>query len=396
MRGIHIGSAFGIPVRLNWTFLIILPIFAYIIGADIGLIAEALNDLFAADIDIGQLESGMTQWVLGLVAAIGLFVGVLLHEFGHSLVAMRYGYEIDSITLWLLGGLASFTDFPEDWKHEFWIAIAGPVVSVAVGVVAYVGFLLTPSGLDGVAFVLGYLALLNVVLAVFNMLPGFPMDGGRVLRALLARNRPHAQATQMAAEVGKIFAFVLGLLGLFAFNVILILLAFFIYIAASGEAQQTVLKATFEGVCVRDVMTPRNELKTVTETETVAELFERMFRERHTGYPVVRGGELVGVVTLNDASDIKEVERDAFRIDDIMSTDVATIQPDDDALTALRTMQENGVGRLPVVDEDETLVGLISRTDLMTAFDVIRSGGSISPFDGENIPGPFDAGNPSK
>ena len=396
MRGIHIGSAFGIPVRLNWTFLIILPVFAYIIGADIGLIAEALNELFAADIDVGQLENGMTQWALGLIAAIGLFVGVLLHEFGHSLVAMRYGYEIDSITLWLLGGLASFTEFPEDWKHEFWIAIAGPVVSVAVGVVSYVGFLLTPSGLDGVAFVLGYLALLNIVLAVFNMLPGFPMDGGRVLRALLARNRPHAQATQMAAEVGKIFAFVLGLLGLFAFNVILILLAFFIYIAASGEAQQTVLKATFEGVCVRDVMTPRSELKTVTETETVAELFERMFRERHTGYPVVRGGELVGVVTLDDASDVKEVERDAFRIEDIMSTDVATIQPDDDALTALRTMQENGVGRLPVVDEDGNLVGLISRTDLMTAFDVIRSGGSVSAFNSETIPGPFDAGNPSK
>ncbi|MEF8781043.1 MAG: CBS domain-containing protein [Haloferacaceae archaeon] len=396
MRGIHVGTAFGIPIRLNWTFLVVLPLFAYLIGSDVGVIAEILNETFGAGIDVGVLEAGGTQWVLGLAAAVGLFVGVLLHEFGHSLVAMRYGYEIDSITLWLLGGLASFAEFPEDWKHEFWIAIAGPAVSVAIGVVSYVGFLFTPASLDGVAFVLGYLAILNVVLAVFNMLPGFPMDGGRVLRALLARNRPHARATQQAAEVGKIFAFVLGLLGLFAFNLILILLAFFIYIAASGEAQQTLLKATFEGVTVRDVMTPQSELKTVEGTETVADLFERMLRDRHTGYPVVRGGELVGVVTLADASEVREVERDAYRVRDVMTTDLTTVEPGADALTALRTMQETGVGRLPVVDENGDLVGIISRTDLMTAFDVIRSGGAPGRLDAEALPGPFDARNPSK
>ena len=376
MRGIKIGSAFGIPIRLNWTFLLVLPLFAYLIGGEVGTIAGVMNEVAGLGIDTAAVAAGNTPWILGLAAAVGLFVGVLLHEFGHSLVAMRYGYEIESITLWLLGGLASFTEFPEDWKHEFWIAIAGPLVSVAVGVVCYGVVLVGAGGSNAVLFVFGYLALLNVVLAVFNMLPAFPMDGGRVLRALLARNQPHAQATQRAAAVGKVFAFLMGVIGLFTFQLLLIVLAFFIYIAASGEAQQTTLKAAFEGVTVTDIMTRREDLHTVTEDASVADLMSRMFEERHTGYPVLDGDELVGMVTLEDARSVKEVERDAYRVEDVMATDLVAADPSADALTALQTMQEHGVGRLPVVDAEGELVGLISRSDLMTAFNIIQTGGT--------------------
>ncbi|ELZ44218.1 peptidase M50 [Halorubrum coriense DSM 10284] len=382
MRGIKIGTAFGIPIRLNWTFLIVLPLFAYLIGSQVGMIAEVMNEVAGLGIDAGAVAAGNTPWLLGLSAAVGLFVGVLLHEFGHSLVAMRYGYEIESITLWLLGGLASFAEFPEDWKHEFWIAIAGPLVSVAVGVACYGVVLVAAGGSNAVLFVFGYLALLNVVLAVFNMLPAFPMDGGRVLRALLARNQPHAQATQRAASVGKVFAFLMGIIGLFSFQLLLIVLAFFIYIAASGEAQQTTLKATFEGVTVTDVMTPREQLHTVTEDTSVADLMSRMFEERHTGYPVLDGDELVGMVTLEDARSVREVERDAYRVDEVMATDLVAVDPSADALTALQTMQEHGVGRLPVVGGEGELVGLISRSDLMTAFNIIQTGGTPGVISG--------------
>ncbi|ELZ47217.1 peptidase M50 [Halorubrum californiense DSM 19288] len=376
MRGIEVGSAFGIPIRLNWTFLLVLPLFAYLIGGQVGEIAEVMNQVAGLGIDAGAVAAGNTPYLLGLAAAVGLFVGVLLHEFGHSLVAMRYGYEIESITLWLLGGLASFKEFPEDWKHEFWIAIAGPLVSVAVGVACYGVVLVGAGGSDALLFVFGYLALLNVVLAVFNMLPAFPMDGGRVLRALLARNQPHAQATQRAAAVGKVFAFLMGIIGLFSFQLLLIVLAFFIYIAASGEAQQTTLKAAFEGVTVTDIMTRQEDLHTVTEDTSVADLMSRMFEERHTGYPVLDGDQLVGMVTLEDARSVREVERDAYTVDDVMATDLVAADPNADALTALQTMQEHGVGRLPVVDADGELVGLISRSDLMTAFNIIQTGGT--------------------
>ncbi|MFW5917160.1 MAG: M50 family metallopeptidase [Halorubrum sp.] len=382
MRGLKIGTVLGIPIRLNWTFLIVLPLFAYLIGSQIGMIADVMNDAFGAGIDPVTIGAGLTPWALGLAAALGLFGGVLLHEFGHSIVAMRYGYEIESITLWLLGGLASFTEFPEDWKHEFWIAIAGPVVSVAVGLACYAVFAFAPVGADAVLFVFGYLAMLNVVLAVFNMLPAFPMDGGRVLRALLARNQPHAQATQRAAAIGKMFAFFMGLFGLFTFQLLLIVLAFFIYIAASGEAQQTTLRAAFENVTVADVMTRREDLHTVTEDTSVADLMGRMFEERHTGYPVLNRGNLVGMVTLADARSVREVERDAYRIADVMATDLVAVGPDTDAMTALQTMQEHDVGRLPVIDSGGELVGLISRSDLMTAFNIIQTGGTPSAISG--------------
>ena len=388
MRGLRLGRVFGIPVQLNWTFLLILPIFAWIIGSDIDRLADLINTVLGGNLAVETLTAGITPWLLGIAAALGLFAGVLLHEFGHSLVAMRYDVEIESITLWLLGGVASFKQIPEAWQQEFNIAIAGPLVSVAVGGLSYLAFLVVPGGLDPVRFVLGYLAVMNVGLAVFNMLPGFPMDGGRVLRALLARNRPHARATQLASEVGKTFAFALGLLGLFAFSPLLILLAFFIYIAASGEAQQSTLKAAFEGVTVGDIMTPGEELLVVDPETTITDLLNRMLTERHTGYPVVDSrGELIGMVTLDHARSVKEVERDAYTVDDVMERDITAIAPTADAFTALQAMQEHGVGRLPVVDESETLIGIVSKTDLMTAFNIIQSRGGSATLIGDQTSG---------
>ncbi|RCU46531.1 CBS domain-containing protein [Haloplanus salinus] len=375
MRGIRIGSAFGIPIRLDLTFLLVLPLFAWLIGSDVGNLATVLNGMFGSAMPVDVLTAGSTRWVLGAAAATGLFLCVLLHEFGHSLVAMRYGYHIESITLWLFGGVARFTEMPENWKQEFTIAVAGPIVSVALGVVSYVAFLVVPGALPTVQFVLAYLALTNVALAVFNMLPGFPMDGGRVLRALLARRRPHARATQIAAEVGKLFAVVLAIVGLFA-NLFLVALAFFIYIGASSEAQQTVMKAAFQGVTVGDIMTPTTELDTVTADTSIVTLTDRMFRERHTGYPVLSQGTLVGMVTLDDAREVREVEHDAYRVEDVMATELVTISPGADAMDAISMMQREKVGRLPVVDEAGDLVGLISRSDLVTAFNIIRTRGS--------------------
>jgi len=212
------------------------------------------------------------------------------------------------------------------------------------------------------------------VLAAFNLLPGFPMDGGRVLRALLARKRTFARATQLAAEVGKGVAVVLGIVGLFG-NLLLVAIAFFIYIGASSESQRTVMNAAFEGVTVRDVMTKASDVKAVRPDDTVADLVERMFEERHTGYPVVEDGRVVGVVTLDDARAVERVERDAYHVSDVMSTDVASIAPDAEASDAIERIQERGIGRLVVLGDDGSLVGLVTRTDLVTAFNIIQSAG---------------------
>ena len=375
MRSFRIGSMFGIPITLDISFLLVLPVFGWLIGSQVGLWAGMLNDLFGTSLDVAALTAGVTPWILGMAAAVGLFAGVILHELGHSLVAMHYGFSIESIKLWVLGGIAQLSDQPEDWRQELLIAIAGPAVSVALGVIFYVFLVLLPGGPDTMIFLVGYLALVNVSLAIFNLLPGFPMDGGRVLRALLARTRSFARATQLAAEVGKGVALLMGLFGLFNGNIILIAIAFFIYIGASGESQRTVLNSVFEGVQVRDIMTSAQDLHTIDKEASVADLLEAMFRERHTGYPVESEGEIVGMVTLEDAREVTPVERDAFMVSDIMSTDLQTIPEYAEATEALDKMQEKGIGRLLVVDVTGRMVGLISRTDLMTAFDIIKSSG---------------------
>ena len=373
MPSFRIGRIAGIPIKVGLSFLLVLPLFAWLIAADVGRWTSIMNDVVGANLPAASLSAGSTPFVLGSAAAIGLFAGVVFHELGHSLVAMRYGYPIDSITLWFLGGIAQLTETPEDWRQELAVAIAGPIVSVAVGAVSYLGFLAVPESFGAARFVLAYLAVANVVLAAFNLLPGFPMDGGRVLRALLARDRTHARATKLAADVGKAFAVLLGVAGLFSGNIVFIAIAFFIYISAGGEAQQAVTKAALEGVAIERVMTPVAEIDAVSPETSVADLIDRMLTERHTGYPVLRDGELVGLVTLSDAREVREVERDAYRVEEVMSHELTTIPTDADAMTALTTMQSAGVGRLPVVDLDGAFAGLVSRTDLMTALTILRT-----------------------
>ncbi len=375
MRSFRIGRVFGIPIQLDLTFLLILPIFAWLIGTQVSDWVNIMNNLWGLGLAAAPLSSGMMPWYLGIAAAIGLFAGVILHELGHSVVSIHYGYPIDSITLWIFGGIARLTEQPEEWSEEFLIAIAGPAVSIALGILSFLVLFVVPTSFDAVRFVFGYLALMNIVLAVFNLLPGFPMDGGRVLRALLARTRPFAQATRIAAEVGKLFAILLGIFGLFGGNIILIGIAFFIYIGATSEAQQSVLSATFRNVRVRDVMTTAENLHTVSSDMSITELLETMFRQRHTGYPVIENGELVGMITLDDARSVQQVERDAYTVRDVMSTDVKTIPADSDAMDAFETIQQNNIGRLPVIDTDGDVTGIISRTDLMTAFNIISKSG---------------------
>nr|WP_306061864.1 CBS domain-containing protein [Natronococcus sp. AD5] len=224
--------------------------------------------------------------------------------------------------------------------------------------------------LESAQFVLAYLAVINVVLAAFNMLPGFPMDGGRVLRAILARNRPFAVATAQAAQVGKGVAILLGLFGLLAFNLILIAIAFFIYITATAEARQTVLQAAVEGITIENVMTPVDTLDTVTPDITVDELLDRMVNQRHTGYPVVEDGSVVGVVTLEDVRTVAPSKRDSISVGEVMTSHLETLSPDDDVIEALTSLQRNDIGRLIVLDEHDQLAGLVTRTDVVTALSI--------------------------
>lgn len=364
----------GIPIQLDVTFLIILPLLAWMIGSDI----EGLIAAFQLDIDPAPLVSGWMPYLLGLTAAIGLFVSVLIHELGHSIVGQRFGLRIKSITLWILGGMAQFEEIPRDRGKEAIMAIAGPITSFLLAGLAYLLLQTTPAEFQGTRFILTYLMYMNLILAIFNMVPALPLDGGRVFRSLLALRMPYLQATQIATSLSKFLAVMLGLLGFISFNLWMMLIAFFIYIAVSGESQFATVSAMLRGIRVKDLMTEK--VQTVYGNSSVAELIQKMFQQRHLAYPVLDGGgDLSGIVTLQHVRRMKASggKEEETRVEEIMSKEIGRIRQDESALEAFQKISANAAERLVVVDAEDRLLGIISKSDLIRAIQVRMVGMSL-------------------
>ncbi len=343
----------GIPLSLDLSFLIVLPLFAFLIGSQLPVYLRLLQ--------LGpqpELLQGLTPYLLGLLAAIGLFLSVLIHELGHALTARAYGVQTREITLWLLGGVAQLERIPRSRGTEAVIAIAGPIVSVLLAVLFGALRGLVPAGAG--QFLLGYLSFINLSLALFNLLPALPLDGGRILRSLLALYKPYLEATRTATAVSKVLAFALGLLGLLVGNLFLILIAFFVFMAASAEAEQAMLNRTLEGLRVRDLMT--REVSWVPPSLSIAELLDKMMRERHVGYPVMEEGRLLGLISLEDLQGASPQTRVLERMRPPLQIDEHA-----EALAALQRMAEQGFSRLLVTDSLGNLVGILSKTDLLRA-----------------------------
>ncbi len=370
MRSFEIGRITDIPIRLNITLVVFLPLLAWLISreAQLGFYAELVNGISPQPVDVAVIQSGSTPEIIGVATAVGLFVGVLLHELGHSWTARRYGVTITSITLWIFGGMAHMEDLPEDWDVELYVALAGPAMSVVVGAICYaLLFVVPPQPI--VVFVIGALAFINVTLAIFNLLPAFPMDGGRVLRALLARNRPYAEATQIAAGVGKFMAVLMAVFAVFAFAPLLLLIAMFVYIAAGAESRTTVLRDVLRGLTVRELMS--SDVRTVTPETTVAEFLDRVLTERTTTYPVMDRDTVTGVVTLKSVQRVPSDERETTTIADVMGAAPPSIEPDADAFEALVAMSSAKDDRVLVV-EDGRFVGQLTAAEFTTAIEVLQ------------------------
>ncbi|WP_135533735.1 site-2 protease family protein [Halostella pelagica] len=377
MRNFTVARIWGIPIRINVSLLVFLPVLAWLIGSggQISAYEGVIEGLTGVEFDPGTLEAGTTPWIIGVAAGVGLFASVLLHELGHSWVAMRYGLSIESITLWILGGLAALSAIPREWDREFWIAIAGPITSVLVAGVSYVALLATPSSLPVVRFVFGWLAITNVALAVFNMLPAFPMDGGRILRALLARNRSYAGATRIAGRIGVVFAVLFAVVGVMAFDVILLLLAFFIYGAATTESRTVLIDELLEGLTVGDVAT--RDAEAVPADSSVAELVNRMLRDRRTSYPVRVDGSVTSVVTLSDLRSVSEGDRETTSVRSV-AREVPRVESSTDAFEALATFNRADGGRA-LVEENGDVVGVLSQEDYSRVLAMRRDIGGTLP-----------------
>lgn len=298
-----------------------------------------------------------------------LFVTVVLHELTHSYVAQKYGVEIERIVLLPIGGISAMKELPRDPHQELRIAIAGPLTNLVLAAVLYPVFLLFGNSLSpSLSFLLYYFILLNLLLGAFNLLPAYPMDGGRVLRAFLAERMSFIKATELAASIGKQLAIVMAIVGLF-FNPFLIFIAIFVYLGADQESKMVLINTLLEGINVREIMT--REVKTVSPTDTVGQVLNVMFQHRHMGYPVYEDGNLLGIITFHDLSSVPEDEKD-LPVEEFMTRELLVTSPDEDVSTVLERLNINNVGRLPVL-ENGKLVGIISKTDIMKAMEIRKS-----------------------
>jgi len=380
MRNFRIATISGIPIQVNVSLLVFLPILAWLIGSgvQIAFYADLITAATGVAISVDPLLEGTTPWVIGITAAVGLFASVGVHELGHATMARRYGIETESITLWILGGLASLREMPKEWTREFWVAVAGPATSVLVAGVCYLAVVALPASTPVLTFVFGWLFVTNLILAVFNLLPAFPMDGGRVLRALLGRRRSYADATRIAASIGKGFAVLFAIIGVLAPSPILILLALFIYVAATGESRVVALEAALEGVTARDVLD--REPATIDADESVATLVDRMLAERTTSYTVVDAGDAGDVVGVVDLEHLKRVDDEAgTAVREVMAGGVAEVTPETPAFDVLVAMGDGDAGVAVVVDADGTVVGQITNTSLGAFLQFRRETGGLQP-----------------
>lgn len=350
-------KVFGVPIHLDPSFALVLPLFAWLIGSQVPAYAELLAQV-GIQIDPEPLTRGITPWVLGTAGALGLFASVLVHELGHALVARGFGVRTDRVTLWFLGGVAQLDRIPKRRGAEALVAIAGPITSVLVSL-ALAGLLQWSAIAGGLAFVVSYLAITNAGLAMFNLLPALPLDGGRVLRSLLVFPLGEERATVVAGGVSRAVAILLGIYGFLTFQIFLVAIAFFIDAAGRAEVNAARFQRAFQGRRVRDAMTP--DPMAVDLAWTASQLRRLRAFRGHSVYPVTSvDGAPLGVVRAVDLDGVA----DATSAADLLRP-VESVRADLDLEAAVQRLTSTPAGRLAVVDEQGRLVGLLTKTDVV-------------------------------
>ena len=361
-KRIRLFNLLGFEVRIDMSWIILVILVVWSLSK--GLFPYHYKGL-----------SNETYWIMGILGAAGLFLSIIFHELSHSFIARRYGLPMKGITLFIFGGVAEMSDEPPSARAEFAMAIAGPISSIILG---FVFFVLSGMGkIDGwprpVNGILGYLSYINFLLAGFNLIPAFPLDGGRVLRSILWGMKHNLRwATQVSSRIGSGFGTLLIVWGFF--NVLTgnflsgmwwFLIGMFLQSAARGSYQQLVTRKALEGERVRRFMKP--DPVTVSPSVSIEQLVEDyVYRYHYKMFPVVQSDRLIGCVTTKQ---IKEIHREEWKhktVGEVVAScsPENTIGPDEDAMKALSIMNQNGISRL-MVTQNGHLMGIIALKDML-------------------------------
>ncbi|UCE35272.1 MAG: site-2 protease family protein [Deltaproteobacteria bacterium] len=360
---IKLFKLLGFEVRVDWSWIIIAILIAWSLSR--GVFPSYYKNL-----------SPQTYWWMGIFGAAGLFLSIIAHEFSHSLVARKYGLPMKGITLFIFGGVAEMEDEPPSAKVEFMMAIAGPLSSILIALIFYgIHAAGKQAGLaQPINGVVAYLAMINGILAVFNLLPAFPLDGGRVLRSILWGVKKNLRwATYVSSRIGSgfgILLIVLGVIQVFRGNFVggmwWFLIGMFLQGAAKASYQQLLTRRALEGEPVRRFM--KTDAVTVPPSISLDELVEDYIYKYHFKmFPVVEDHDrLLGCVTTKQIKEIPRAEWGRRTVGDVASqcTSENTIEPQADAMRALSIMKQTGASRLMVV-EGGRLAGIIALKDLL-------------------------------
>lgn len=300
--------------------------------------------------------------ITGVEFILALFACVVLHEFGHALTARRFGISTKDITLLPIGGVSRFEKMPDKPWQEFWIAIAGPLVNVVLGGLIYLALFLS-SGFKPVRGLsvtsgpfLERLLVANIILAVFNLVPAFPMDGGRVLRALLATRMDHVRATQTAAAIGQALALIFGFIGLFT-DPFLLFIAFFIWIGAGAESQSVQIKESFSGIPIRTAM--QTNFSTLNTSSTLGDAVKLTLDGSQHEFPVMWGETVMGILTrANLLAGLSQYGPDQ-QVASVMQREFETAEPNQMLESVLNRLSASRNRSMPVM-QDGKLVGLVT------------------------------------
>jgi Zn-dependent protease len=311
-------------------------------------------------------ENSLGAVVFGVGFILALFASVILHEFGHALTAKRFGVKTRNITLYPIGGVANLERIPEDPKQELWVAIAGPAVNAIIALILFIFLLFTQAlapfsslNLSDGLFV-ERLMVINLILVGFNLIPAFPMDGGRVLRALLAMKLEYAAATQIAASIGQGIAFLLGFIGLFS-NPFLVFIALFVWIGAQSEARMVTLKSALNGTPVGRVM--MTNFKTLSQDNTLAEVIDHVLASDQRDFPVVADEQVVGILMQSALLDGLRNVGETSLVGTIMREDFQTADSYEMLDTAFDRLLNCDCQTLPILHNDQ-LVGLLTMDNI--------------------------------
>jgi Zn-dependent protease len=349
----RIGTIRGIPIRIHFTFLLILPFLAMSFGRVIA------NAALAAGVPPDRLAG--PSWAWGTLVALALFASVLVHELAHSLYALRKGGRVRDITLLVIGGVSQISEPPRGARQEAMMAFVGPLTSLGLGAALFaIAAALRGTASFNLQFAFFHLATLNVALGLFNLLPAFPMDGGRVLRGLLVGRMGLIRATRVAAGLGMAFAALFAFGGVASGNLFLALIGFFVFVGAQAESRSVLVKTLLGELRVRDFVTL--DPRAVSPSSSLDEVAERMIRERRRAFPVVDGERVIGVVSLDAVRRGSADDRGRRTAGEAMWP-TAGLDAGEELLRALPAFAESRATILPVV-EDGRLVGVLAHADV--------------------------------